>query len=121
MADTAYSLGSLIMLLQGSKYITKIYCQIELCSMCQKCDIAKCVHNSFPFIPLKSQKNQFCARALNKSLSLIVSKMLTGPNTKFCIVLVRIQLFGSVIWQQCYIQRIWLYQWKTDSFPLCER
>lgn len=76
---------------------------------------------SQPLYPPQKPKNQFCGRTVNKSLGLIVSKMLTGPSTKFCIVLVRIQLYGSVIWQQHYIQRIWLYQWKIESSALCEK
>lgn len=112
------------MLLKGYNYITEVYFQIDSCFVCQKCNTAIRVHNPFPFIPPQKLKNQFCGRTWNKSLSLIASKMLSGQScisTKFCIVLVRIQLLGSVIWQQHYIQRIWLYQWKIQSLALCKK
>lgn len=72
-------------------------------------------HPSHPQKP----KNQLCVITLNTSLSLTVNKLLIRSSMMFCIALVRIQLFVSLIWQQHCIQRMWLYPWKIVSFALC--
>lgn len=128
MADTAYSLGSLIMLLQGSKYITKIYCQIESCSICQKCDIAMC-SQFLPLYPSEKPKKSVLCQSFEQIFKSYCQQNVNWPKYKVLYCCCE----DTAIWV-CHLAAVlhtknlvisvenWLFSslWEITKFGVCE-